>query len=123
MPGACRCPGGPCLQHPWAVDWERLLSPQPGWAEVDSARVCRDCCHVIREAVAAAAGDPVRGLGISCQGEAFTPVAASGEILGNGMVSSDARAVDIVASFSREFGVRRLYDLTGHTPHPMFTLF
>lgn len=100
-----------------------LLSPQPGWAEVDSARVCRDCCDVIREAVAATPGDPVRGLGISCQGEAFTPVDGSGEILGNGMVSSDARAVDIVDCFSREFGARRLYDLTGHTPHPMFTLF
>jgi xylulokinase len=100
-----------------------LLTPQPGWAEVDSAQVCRDCCDVIREAAAATGGDPVRGLGISCQGEAFTPVGKSGELLGNGMVSSDARAVDIVASFSREFGAERLYELTGHTPHPMFTIF
>jgi xylulokinase len=100
-----------------------LLSPQPGWAEIDSARVCDDCCSAIREAVAAAGRDPVRGLAISCQGEAFTPVAADGRLLGNGMVSSDARAVDIVASFSRQFGARRLYDLTGHTPHPMFTIF
>jgi xylulokinase len=100
-----------------------LLSPQPGWAEVDSARVCRDCCDAIREAVAASRADPVRAMGISSQGEAFTPVSASGEFLGNGMVSSDARAVDIVASFSREFGAERLYELTGHTPHPMFTLY
>ena len=39
------------------------------------------------------------------------------------MVSSDARAVELVASFSRQFSARRLYDRTGHTPHPMFTLF
>ena len=100
-----------------------LLSPEPGWAEVDSARVCDDCCDVIRQAAATARGDPVRGLAVSCQGEAFTPVGASGELLGNGMVSSDARAVDVVESFSRTFGARRLYDLTGHTPHPMFTIF
>ncbi len=100
-----------------------LLSPRPGWAELDSALVCRDCCDVIQEAVAASQGDPVRGLGISCQGEAFTPVGPSGRLLGNGMVSSDARAVDLVTAFSREFGARRLYDRTGHTPHPMFTLF
>ncbi len=100
-----------------------LLSPQPGWAEVDSARVCEDCCSAIREAAAASRGDPVRGLGISCQGEAFTPVGGNGEFLANGMVSSDARAVDMVASFSREFGAERLYERTGHTPHPMFTVF
>jgi len=100
-----------------------LLTPQPGWAEVDSARVCADCGNAIREAVAASRGDPVRGMGISCQGEAFTPVGASGTLLGNGMVSSDARAVELVTSFGRQFGVRRLYDRTGHTPHPMFTLF
>ena len=100
-----------------------LLSPQPGWAEVDSARVCEDCCNAIREAAAASRGDPIRGLGISCQGEAFTPVGDGGRFLANGMVSSDARAVDQVASFSAEFGAERLYQRTGHTPHPMFTIF
>ena len=70
-----------------------LLSPQPGWAEIDSSRVCAECCSAIQETIAASDGDPVHGLGISCQGEAFTPVAASGEFLGNGMVSSDARAI------------------------------
>lgn len=100
-----------------------LLVPRPGWAEVDSARVCADCRGAIQEAVALSRGDPVRAMGISCQGEAFTPVGRDGAMLGNGMVSSDARAVDLVASFIRQFGARRLYDLTGHTPHPMFTLF
>lgn len=100
-----------------------LLAPEPGWAELDSARVCRDCCSAIQEAAAAAGGDPVRALSISCQGEAFTPVGADGQFLGNAMVSSDARALAQVESFSREFGAPRLYELTGHTPHPMFTIF
>jgi len=39
------------------------------------------------------------------------------------MVSSDARAQPIMASWSQEFGPRRLYEITGHTPHPMFTIF
>ncbi len=100
-----------------------LLSPQPGWAELDSAQVCEDCCSAIREAASAARHDPIRGLGISCQGEAFTPVAADGRLMANGMVSSDARAVDMVAAFGGEFGAARLYERTGHTPHPMFTVF
>jgi len=100
-----------------------LLSPEPGWAEIDSEQVSRACLDVIREAAAACGDDPVRGVGISCQGEAFTPVGPNGEILGNGMVSSDARADSIVGPWSREFGDQRLYEITGHTSHPMFTIF
>jgi xylulokinase len=100
-----------------------LLTPERGWAEIDSEQVCQACMAVIQEAAAACPGDPVAGMGISCQGEAFTPVAADGRILGNGMVSSDARAASIVDSWSRQFGDRRLYEITGHTPHPMFTIY
>jgi len=100
-----------------------LQSPERGWAELDSARVCQDCMDAVREAAGQAAGDPVRALGISTQGEAFTPVAPDGRIVGNGMVSSDARATALVESFGRSFGRQRLYEITGHTPHPMFTLF
>lgn len=100
-----------------------LLSPQRGWAEIDSAAVCDACLAVIREAAALCPGDAVRGMGISCQGEAFTPVGRNGKILGNGMVSSDARAEPIVRQWSRRFGERRLYEFTGHTPHPMFTIY
>jgi xylulokinase len=100
-----------------------LSSPQRGWAELDSARVCHDCMDAIAEAAGKVSGDPVRAMGISTQGEAFTPVAPDGRMLGNGMVSSDARAAAIVESFGKSFGRRRLYEITGHTPHPMFTLF
>lgn len=100
-----------------------LLAPERGWAEVDSEQVCQACMEVIQEAAAKCPGDPVAGMGISCQGEAFTPVAADGRILGNGMVSSDARAAGIVDSWSGEFGQKRLYESTGHTPHPMFTIY
>ena len=60
-----------------------LLSPQPGWAEIDSARVCRDCCDVDpRGGGRRARAIRFAAMGISCQGEAFTPVAASGELSG-----------------------------------------
>jgi len=100
-----------------------LLAPEPGWAEIDSARVSRACAEVIREAAAARRSDPVRGLGISSQGEAFTAVGPGGEILANAMVSSDARAAPLIAAWGEPFGARRLYERTGHTSHPMFTLF
>lgn len=100
-----------------------LLSPLPGGAEIDSERVCQACVDVIREAAASCPNDPIRGIGMSSQGEAFTPVSADGRILANAMVSSDARANSIVAPWSEQFGPQRLYEITGHTSHPMFTLF
>jgi xylulokinase len=94
-----------------------------GWAELDAERVCGACFEVIAEAVAATAADPVRSLGISCQGEAFMPLDASGRILAPAMVSSDTRAAALAESWTASFGADRLYRITGHTAHPMFTLF
>ena len=100
-----------------------VLSPREGWAEIDSRRVAKHCLEVIREVAGAVRRDPVRGLGVSSQGEAFTPVGADGGILGNAMLSFDTRAAGIAESWSLNFGRKRLYRTTGHTAHPMFSLF
>jgi len=97
--------------------------PREGWAEINSAEVRDSCFAVIREANAACTDDPVRALAISSQGEAFTPVGKNGEILSNAMITFDKRAADITKTWSSGFGIERLYRLTGHTAHPMFSLF
>jgi xylulokinase len=99
-----------------------LIIPRPGWAELDSEKVISACFEVIREAASQTA-DSVRALAVSSQGEAFTPLAADGSFLCNAMVSSDARAAEIAESWSAEFGKEKLYHITGHTAHPMFTVF
>jgi xylulokinase len=101
----------------------RVSSPHSGWAELDSEQVCRACLEAIGEANSACAADPVRALGISSQGEAFTPVDAAGSCLAHAQVSFDARAAGLARDWSTEFGRERLYRITGHTAHPMFTLF
>lgn len=101
----------------------RLLAPEEGWAELDSADVCAKCFEVIREVALRTSADPVRAMGISSQGEAFTPIDANGRIMGNAMVSSDSRAAAIVGGFCAEFGAEKLYSLTGHTAAPLFSLF
>ena len=65
----------------------------------------------------------MQGLGISCQGEAFTPIDSNGNFLANAMITFDTRAIKIASSWSKHFGERNLYNITGHTPHPMFSLF
>jgi xylulokinase len=100
-----------------------LIFAQPGWAELDSDRVCDLAMEVIAETAAACPADPVQAVGVSCQGEAFTPVDRNGRALGYAMVSSDSRAASYTGEWSRQFGVESLYRITGHTPHPMFSLF
>jgi len=100
-----------------------LVCPQSGWAELDDEAVIDKSLEVIAQAAASACGGTVRGVGISSQGEAFTPVDAEGRALCRAMVSSDMRAADIARTWPAEFGADRLYQITGHTAHPMFSLF
>jgi len=100
-----------------------VISHEEGFAKLDSERVIESCAGVIAEAAYGAQHDPVRALGISSQGEAFTPVGPDGEMLGDAMVSSDSRAAKIAREWPERFGIERLYQITGHTAHPMFTLF
>ena len=99
-----------------------VLRCHPDWAEINPEEVIQKCFEVITD-VNANISDPVISMSISSQGEAFTPVGPDGSTLGNAMVSSDARARDITVEWSKNFGTENLYHITGHTPHPLFTLF
>jgi len=101
----------------------KTVIPREGWAELDSSEVRDSCFQVLREANGACGRDPVRGMSISCQGEAFTPVGPRGEYLANAMITFDTRAAEVMDRWSGEFGVEKLYGITGHTAHPMFSLF
>ncbi|MDQ8196129.1 FGGY family carbohydrate kinase [Coraliomargarita sp. SDUM461004] len=99
----------------------KVISPQLGQAELDSAAVGDACLSVIKETAGSCSSDPVCSLAISSQGEAFTLLDEKGQVLANAMVSSDQRAVDELDSCP--ISTEALYRITGHTPHPMFSLF
>jgi xylulokinase len=99
-----------------------VLHPHPDWAEINPDEVIKKCFEVISE-VNASISDPVVSMSISSQGEAFAPIGRNGQILGNAMISSDSRARDIAVAWSNNFGMKKIYSITGHTPHPLFTLF
>lgn len=100
-----------------------IISKHPGWAELDTDEVIEKCFDVIREASEAAGSGSVKGIGISSQGEAFTFIDKDGRALCNAPVSSDIRANDLIAPWTDDFGAEKLYNITGHTPYPMFSLF
>ncbi len=94
-----------------------------GSATLDSDEVIGKCLEVIRECSTLVKSDPVRSIGISSQGEAFTAVDETGETLTRAQVSSDSSAGGLIEDWISKFGEKRLYEITGHTAHPMFTLF
>lgn len=100
-----------------------IISLNPGWAELDSAEVIKKSFEVIKESSEYAQKGKVRGIGISSQGEAFTLIDRDGNALSNAFVSSDIRADSYLKKVSEQFGDERIYNITGHTPHPMFSLF
>ncbi len=100
-----------------------LISEHPGWAELDTGEVIEKCFDVIRESASNIDSKAIRGLGISSQGEAFTIIDEKGKALCNALVSSDIRANELIKPWTERFGEERLYTITGHTPHPMFSLF
>jgi xylulokinase len=100
-----------------------IISKHPGWAELDTDEVTGKCFEVIKESASEIQEGFVRGIGISSQGEAFTLVDNEGNALCNALVSSDSRANDLIRPWTRKFGEEKLYNITGHTPHPMFSLF
>lgn len=99
-----------------------VLHPHPDWAEINPDEVINKCFEVIAE-VNTKISDPVVAMSISSQGEAFTPIGKNGRTLGKAMVSSDTRARDIALKWSNDFGTGKIYHITGHTPHPLFTLY
>ena len=100
-----------------------LISKKKGWAELDTDEVIEKCFGVIKESASRLEAASVIGLGISSQGEAFTLIDKEGRALCNALVSSDIRANDLIGPWTEKFGEEKLYQITGHTPHPMFSLF
>jgi len=111
---------GTCVSSAYQI--YSIINPQTGWAELDSNEVIEKCFKVIREATEKSP-KTVQAMGISSQGEAFTPVGANGEFLGNAMISSDCRAENLVNDWEKQFGSDKLYRITGHSSSAMFTLF
>ena len=99
-----------------------IISQRNGWAELDTVEVISKCFEVIKESASQIKDGKVTGLGISSQGEAFTMIDENGKPLCNAFVSSDIRSNEIIKPFTEKFGEEKLYRITGHTPHPKFSL-
>ena len=99
-----------------------IQTPAPGWAEQDAELVWRLAWECLREAAAAAAGDPPVALAISCQGEAVIPVDAAGHALHPAILGMDTRTTAENRWLADTFGAAELFRRTGMPVHTINTL-
>ncbi len=96
--------------------------PKPTWAEQDAERVWVLARDAMREAIAAAGGEPIVAVGLSVQGEAIIPVDTNGAALRQAILGMDTRTTAQNAWLRANFGARRLFDRTGMPVHTINTL-
>ncbi len=98
-------------------------SPQPGWAELDSAAVWAHIQATIREVMARQAGaEPVRALSVSSLAESVVPVTADRRILGPALLNFDSRGEEYLPALQARLDPVRLYRINGNTLGNHFTL-
>lgn len=98
-----------------------LVTPNPGWFELDSRQVWEDITTVIREVAGKTASDPITAFSVSCQGEAVTPVDADGNMLDNAAVSFDGRTAGLVSWWEENVGGQKIFQTTGQPLASLFT--
>ena len=99
-----------------------LISPNPGWYELDPDQVWSFVCDCLREVNAQIGHDPVTALAMSSQGEAMVPVTRDGEVLANSPVSSDRRNSKQTAEMEAALGKERIFEITGQPMSTIYTL-
>lgn len=99
-----------------------LLSPNPGWYELDPEQVWSYIRECLRAVNAQVGHDPVTALSLSSQGEAMVPVTADGTVLANSPVSSDRRNAKQTAEMEAALGRERIFELTGQPMSTIYTL-
>lgn len=99
-----------------------LLSPNPGWYELDPEQVWSFVCECLRAVNAQVQHDPVTALSLSSQGEAMVPVTEDGTVLANSPVSSDRRNAKQTAAMEAALGTERIFALTGQPMSTIYTL-
>ena len=97
-----------------------LLTPRPGWAELDPDVVWEATRSAVREVTSAGVAPP-QAMAVSCLGEAVTPIDGQGRPLGPSIVSFDRRAAACHDRLVERVGRDRFERVTGLAPMPHYT--
>lgn len=104
-----------------------LITPQAGWAERDMQQLWCCCMDTVTQLITDNQIDSrqIKGVGISAQGKGLFLLDKQGQPLGNAILSSDRRALQIVSDWTQQQIPEQLYPFTRQTlwtGHPVSLL-
>ncbi len=97
-------------------------SPNPGWCELDPnefINAIREVCLSIRAKIP---NDEPIAVAFSSHGETIIPVGYDRKPVGPAYMNADNRAVVEVEELIKKIPAKRIYEITGTPPHPMYGL-
>ena len=99
-----------------------MLSPQPGWQELDPEQVWQGVREVLGEVASLTQSDPIQAMGISAQGEACHAVDRDGRCLMNSIVTFDGRTAHMPAWWEERISKKDLAAITGMPLQGIYSL-
>jgi xylulokinase len=105
-----------------AYEEYNILSPQPGWVELDTLEVWEKIKRSIAGVVSRSSDDPVTSLAVSSLGEAVIPVDKGREVLGPSILNFDSRGEEYLERLGALLEVEHLYRINGNTLGNQYSL-
>jgi xylulokinase len=99
-----------------------LLTPQPGWAELDPTQVFNTVKQAIGVISQAAKFDPVKAISVSSMGDTVTPCDGDGNPVGNSILAFDTRNIAESDQYKEKFGADWIFKITGQPVHPTYSI-
>ncbi len=99
-----------------------VLTPQPGWSEVDMVALWRAAAETIREVVAVVGAERIAAVGISGTACGVWALDADGAPVRNAILWNDGRAAEIIAAWQADGTYRRIFEISGNAPFPGYPL-
>ena len=99
-----------------------LITPQPGWVELNSLQVWEAVLESIAEAVRGAKNDQVKAVSVSAMGDTVTPCDSNLNPIGNSIVAFDTRNKVEAKFFEEKLSRKRIFEITGQPAHPTYTI-
>ena len=101
---------------------EYPLMTSKKWLEIDPNQLWDSVCEVCREAASKVKDDPIEVIGVSAMGDSLIMANADFSPLGNAILAFDTRSQKQCDQLVQQFGLEKLYDITGMPAHPMTTV-
>lgn len=99
-----------------------LLTPNPGWEELEPELVWKSVKKVIKSSLDQYRGDAVKAISVSSFGEAIVPIDHEGNVLHNSIIYIDIRGQEEAWYLNDRLGFEKILGITGASVHPMYSI-